>query len=125
MVLIATLPLAPFVYLAFFFLRTSVSRWRYHKAGDFNKMLIDDIGLVIQDSLDPYALREKSLLTGTWNALLERSTTKPEDLHTVLTNPINFNAVYLVQSKDAGERMNAMARQVQREAGSRLRHSSH
>jgi len=76
-------------------------------------MLIKNIGQAIKDSLDSpkfksNASSKESRLMRTWNALLERSTTKPEDLYTVLANLIGFNAGYLVQSKDTRERMKAI-----------------
>jgi hypothetical protein len=44
-----------------------------------------------------------------WNALIERSTKEPQDLHTVLANLLGFNAGYMVGNKqDPGERMKAI-----------------
>lgn len=43
-----------------------------------------------------------------WNALVGRSTTKPEDLHIVLANLLGFNAGYMMQkAPDHPQRMNA------------------
>lgn len=43
-----------------------------------------------------------------WNALVGRSTTKPEDLHIVLANLLGFNAGYMIQeASEPSQRMTA------------------
>jgi hypothetical protein len=44
----------------------------------------------------------------TWNSLLGRSTTKPEDLPTIVANMTGFNAADISQSDDAGDRMRSI-----------------